>query len=213
VKKPPSPYRVLKLKKSATPAEVEAAYRAAVRAAHPDRGGTAAAFERVRSAYRVLSDPAARAHYDRTGEARPPAPDQAARQALTVLAALFQQVVVALAKAGRKPAQEDLAAHLRDAVKQSRQGLGDQRRNLESVARVLADAAGRFETAGEANALDDLTRAHLAEVRGRLDGLAADEAAHEKALELLAAYTFRHAARPGRGVTFGAATTTFAWEA
>jgi hypothetical protein len=55
--------------------------------------------------------------------------------------------------------------------------------------------------------------ATAAEVRGRIDGLAADEAAHAKALELLAAYTFRHAARAGRGVTFGAATTMFAWEA
>jgi hypothetical protein len=48
-------YRILGLSNEATLAEAKAAYRRAVADAHPDRGGTAAEFIRVRAAYEILS--------------------------------------------------------------------------------------------------------------------------------------------------------------
>jgi Ca-activated chloride channel family protein len=64
-------YAVLELDPLATPREVRQAYRRLVRRVHPDAGnapGTSEAFQRVQEAYEVLSDPDARAAYDRLRE-------------------------------------------------------------------------------------------------------------------------------------------------
>ena len=47
-------YHVLGLAADATPAEVKAAYRRRVTEAHPDQGGSAAEFIKVRAAYEIL---------------------------------------------------------------------------------------------------------------------------------------------------------------
>ena len=48
-------YQVLGLSRNATAAQVKAAYRSLVADAHPDRGGKAAEFIRIRAAYEILS--------------------------------------------------------------------------------------------------------------------------------------------------------------
>lgn len=58
-------YDVLGVTADVTATELKAAWRKAVRAAHPDTGGTAAEFQAVQDAYACLSDPVARAAYDR----------------------------------------------------------------------------------------------------------------------------------------------------
>ncbi|SHH02815.1 ferredoxin Fer [Halobaculum gomorrense] len=64
-----SPYDVLGLDADADDAEVEQAYRRRVKEAHPDRGGSAEEFQRVREAYEVVV----------SGRAAPPTaePDEA----------------------------------------------------------------------------------------------------------------------------------------
>jgi len=59
-------YEVLGVDRSAAPEVIRAAYRAQVRSKHPDVGGDVDAFRQLVSAYEVLSDPSARAAYDRT---------------------------------------------------------------------------------------------------------------------------------------------------
>jgi DnaJ domain len=48
-------YKVLGLRRDATPAQVKGAYRRLVSEAHPDRGGEAAEFIKIRAAYEILS--------------------------------------------------------------------------------------------------------------------------------------------------------------
>jgi curved DNA-binding protein CbpA len=61
-------YKVLKVKRTASAAELKSAYRKLARQRHPDvNGGTAAAareFALISLAYRTLSDPQERAHHD-----------------------------------------------------------------------------------------------------------------------------------------------------
>ncbi|HMA46699.1 MAG TPA: DnaJ domain-containing protein, partial [Frankiaceae bacterium] len=84
-----SPYDVLGVPTTASTTEVKAAYRRAVRRAHPDAGGSAELFRRVEAAYDVLGDPRRRREYDRrrqddrreaaapVGRAPAPAPPEA----------------------------------------------------------------------------------------------------------------------------------------
>jgi hypothetical protein len=67
---PDDPYLVLGVGRSADAAEIRTAYRALIRAAHPDAGGDQELAARVNVAYRVLSDPDARLVWD---AAHPPA--------------------------------------------------------------------------------------------------------------------------------------------
>jgi DnaJ-class molecular chaperone len=61
-------YDILKVKKTASAAEIKSAYRKLARASHPDlKGGTETAareFALISLAYRTLSDPQERAYYD-----------------------------------------------------------------------------------------------------------------------------------------------------
>ncbi|EHR52186.1 DnaJ-class molecular chaperone with C-terminal Zn finger domain [Saccharomonospora marina XMU15] len=63
---PGNPYDVLGVSRTATAAELAAAYRRLVRAVHPDNsGGDPDRLTTVVNAYRLLRDPQQRAHYDR----------------------------------------------------------------------------------------------------------------------------------------------------
>ncbi|QCD78097.1 chaperone protein dnaJ 11, chloroplastic-like [Vigna unguiculata] len=74
----PSLYEVLRIERHASPTEIKSAYRSLAKRYHPDavvrhsaenvRTGEAADgnFIQIRSAYETLSDPSARAMYDRT---------------------------------------------------------------------------------------------------------------------------------------------------
>ena len=72
---PRNHYGVLGLDRGASPAEVKAAYRRLARQHHPDanQGDLAAEaeFKAVAAAYKVLSDPEGRRHYDRFGHEGP----------------------------------------------------------------------------------------------------------------------------------------------
>ncbi len=58
-------YDMVGVDADASAREIRAAYRHAARDAHPDLGGSDAAFRQVSAAYEVLRDPDRRARYDR----------------------------------------------------------------------------------------------------------------------------------------------------
>lgn len=58
-------YRTLAISPTATQEEIKTSYRRLARQNHPDRGGSARAFQTLASAYAILSDPEQRLAYDR----------------------------------------------------------------------------------------------------------------------------------------------------
>lgn len=61
-------YETLGVARDASPAQVKAAFRRKAKSSHPDAGGDADAFQRLKDAYDVLADEENRRHYDQTGE-------------------------------------------------------------------------------------------------------------------------------------------------
>eukprot|EP01050_Picozoa_sp_SAG11_P017733 SAG11_NODE_2588_length_3192_cov_8.847721_3_plen_211_part_00 len=71
-------YKVLRLSADASDTEIKKAFRRLARKHHPDKGGDAAAFQRLSRAHEVLSDPALREVYDAHGLAGLEATEQGA---------------------------------------------------------------------------------------------------------------------------------------
>ncbi|XP_042472152.1 chaperone protein dnaJ 11, chloroplastic-like [Zingiber officinale] len=71
---PTNLYQVLRVTETATAREIKTAYRSMAKRSHPDAspqvGGGAADFIEIRRAYETLSNPAARAQYDRSAAER-----------------------------------------------------------------------------------------------------------------------------------------------
>lgn len=63
------PYAELRVKRTATRADIHAAYKRRAKATHPDKGGDEAEFHRVKLAYDILKDQGRREKYDATGDA------------------------------------------------------------------------------------------------------------------------------------------------
>ena len=65
-------YKILEIKKNATPAEIKKAYRKLSMQYHPDKNPdddeAKGKFQDVAAAYEALSDPESRRKYDRSGE-------------------------------------------------------------------------------------------------------------------------------------------------
>jgi curved DNA-binding protein CbpA len=95
-----NPYHILGVPREASDAEIRLAFRLKARTEHPDAGGSPDAFQRLKAAYDILSDPQRRQHYDRTGATGPTAPDQHAARIRDIIAAGLDQ---ALFKSGSDP--------------------------------------------------------------------------------------------------------------
>ena len=81
-----SPYDILGVATTASPAEIRSAYRRLAKKSHPDvnpgKADAAAAFGAISSANALLSDPEKRARFDRGALAEEIAPKAAAASAL-----------------------------------------------------------------------------------------------------------------------------------
>jgi curved DNA-binding protein CbpA len=110
------PYAALDVPRNADAPVIRRAYRKAAKKAHPDAGGTAARFAAISRALSVLTDPARRAHYDRTGEAEDKPVDNRAASIAMMLSAALGAVLQGYDQRGRpyetNNIAEDIAAHL-----------------------------------------------------------------------------------------------------
>jgi curved DNA-binding protein CbpA len=86
-------YQELGVSKDCSFEEIKQQFRILARIHHPDMGGDEETFKRIKFAYEVLSDPARRAEYDKTGiSARPPDVSQEAKETLCqILLTAIQQ--------------------------------------------------------------------------------------------------------------------------
>lgn len=127
---PMSLYEDLGVPRDADPAAIKRAYRKRARDTHPDVGGDRKAFERVSRANLILSDPARRAKYDRTGEADD-SPDNTESRALSALVGFFAAVVEQHLQGAPDPFFLDLIKAARESFTEMLKNHEKQQKRLE----------------------------------------------------------------------------------
>ena len=125
-----NPYEVLGVGQAANDGEIKGAFRRRARAAHPDHGGTDQEFARVKQAHLVLSDPARRAKFDKTGKVEDVNPDFQEQAALNEITAAISHVLM----------QEQEVADVKDAAMRL---LNQKRQQLEAQAAPIKRALDR----------------------------------------------------------------------
>lgn len=137
-------YRVLNVPRSASPEEIRSAFRASARRAHPDRGGSALAFQEVKDAYWVLSDAERRARYDQTGQAQRQLPDNRHAQAMAVIASALQSCMISVVERSLSATSVDVLSTATRAAEKEKEQCDRLLRMLADLKKASRAAAGRF---------------------------------------------------------------------
>lgn len=87
------PYATLGVDRDASPEDIKSAFRAKAKETHPDAGGDAKDFEKVKLANIVLVDPARRAKYDNTGTIDEDTPENPLAQSVSIIMRFIDQVI------------------------------------------------------------------------------------------------------------------------
>jgi curved DNA-binding protein CbpA len=103
------PYAILGVERSATEEQIRKAYRDQAKQCHPDVGGSEERFEAIAQAVQILSDPDARAHYDRTGEMKGKTIDNGDNAAIGRIASALASI---LEQSKHEPVNTDVVATL-----------------------------------------------------------------------------------------------------
>ncbi len=202
------PYATLGLQRSATQAQVKKAFRNASKRAHPDHGGKADEFHKVKRAHLVLSDPAARARFDATGEMPSEAATNPDQPALTIIAGMIGGLIDQI---DEDIFTADLVAVMRHHLQQ---GVAAHEKNIAGLEKRIARAErlkGRFSTKGDQpNLIESVIAARLVEYSRAIDANRLGAVHGKRAVEILADYVFR-ADLVVQGFTFDTASSIGGW--
>lgn len=145
------PYADLGVSRAATPEEIRAAYRALSRRVHPDAGGGVEEWLRVRQAFEVLSDPARRDQYDRTGTVDGGGTDNSAAELLGILSNCLSAVLTTAGSRGARLEALDLAQEMREALATEVRAVRGQMDSATEAAEGQRALAERFTVRGRPN--------------------------------------------------------------
>jgi curved DNA-binding protein CbpA len=187
-------YGLLGILPNSSVEEIRAAYRKLAKSAHPDIvGGSTEAFETLKTAQDVLTDPERRARYDATGEIVPSKADNAFAEIMTIVSGAFDVACQNALKAGRKVTEIDLLDEMRQALQARRAELANQIKESAEAKHFLEPLLGRFSNMliGEENHLEAVIRAKLVQADEIAARMKADIERIGRAKELLLTYSYR----------------------
>lgn len=170
-------YEELGIKKDATLKQVKAAYRKAVKEHHPDKGGDAEKFNRVQLAFEVLSSPARRTRYDRTGRT------DEIKVTPQAVQSMVSQTVAAIVNAQRPdgstddPTWDNIRQKVLQTIRDGRRGLHISLSGVTKKVNRLDKLAKRFKSKTDADPVGDA----FAELR---EGLTREKHQLDDAIEM-----------------------------
>jgi len=188
------PYAVLGLERTATPAEIRAAYRRLSKEKHPDAGGSAEAFAEIGLAHNILMDESRRATFDREGKVTEDKPDNARAGAIQLIDAFIGGVVAAYATnfdPYLDPRRRDLVAEFRQQMNEQISAQTAEIFQTEKAIKFVIDFKGRFSGKDPANPIERSLERQIAKARSVLDSMKEQIEHRRRALEIIDGYTFR----------------------
>ena len=185
-----NPYAALGVPKDASTADVRRAYRKRSKSVHPDVGGSSAAFQAVNRALLVLSDPEARAHYDKTGEVKDKAPDNADQVAWGVIAGMLAAILQEDADPMRVDVVAAMARHLDKEITTGQTHLRKHQESLARAKKMQSRFRRKKKAKRGANMLESICGYQQGELKRKIEGVEAKLAPLKRAKTLLTDYEF-----------------------
>lgn len=171
-----NPYHTLGVEPTASPEEIKAAYRRKAKQHHPDKGGEG--FEQIGKAYALLTDPAARTHYDRTGES-----EKGRLSPISLLTALFSEAI-------QQDVTQNIVNVVRTALHQGAEKLRKAQRGKKAELSRMEKLTGRVKTKpGTPNIVDLIIDERIALLHRDLAVIESEIALGAAALAILDDYT------------------------
>ena len=186
-----SPYKILKIKKTATVEEITKAFRSQSMRHHPDRGGNAEEFQRVRKAYAQLSDPHVKKVGDETGRWDDMTPNNAQVQIIGLLSSVFVGVMSGLLQNNRNPTHENIVSLMKDRLKRDTQTVKDQNQKAAEIIAHLKKIQGRFSTTQEVNVMEQIVAGQIAGQETQLNNNDVLLKTYTEGITFLEAYGFK----------------------
>ena len=179
-----NPYESLGVGKDATSEQIKSAYRRKAKKTHPDKGGNTAEFQEVSKAYALLSDPAKRDYYDRTGTEE----KSNDNVILQELAALFLNIIDNVPDV----TIVNITAEMEKAIKYGIAQRHSMKAQATSDIKKRETALGRVSHGDKPdNVLADILKSDIAQRKQKMSQLDADIERGNKLLEVLSEYQYR----------------------
>lgn len=185
-----NPYDELGVEPSATPDQINAAYRRRAKAEHPDAGGDPTRFAALGCAVAILRDPQRRAEYDRTGSTEEPQGNSVQQGAAQLLCQAFQAAIDGVKQAGADLATIDIIEQVRVVLRANQNSLEGNRRNSLDEKRGTERNLARLKRKGGdgPDILGAMLRDKLAAITNGLGQMDHMEAVIKAAMEMAAGY-------------------------
>lgn len=211
-----NPYKVLGVAENATTEEIKKAHRRLVKDHHPDMGGDAVDFGKIQLAYEVLSNPALREFYDKTGTMPNRGSTNLDSQAYSMFFQIFMGVVNSCAQQGQNFEQMNLVEMVSNQItimihKDITQGITNAEASIKTFQRVI----GRFKSKkeGEEPFTSPIFRQAIQTNMDHIAKLKEQRLVAERVLVLLSEVDFETAVAQTITFTIGGSSTygSFTW--
>lgn len=141
------PYKVLKVRKNATAAQIEKAFRKRCMETHTDRGGDAEEFAKVQRAAAVLRDPERRRKYDETGVIdEDPVPNNEESEAFQIIMETFDSVLNQALMSEYDLTEVDIIHSMALKIEGRNTSAKEKQRRAKHVIKSLGKTKGRFSS-------------------------------------------------------------------
>ncbi len=178
-------YSILGVARDADIRTIRRAFRKKVRSTHPDGGGSVEAFNELKAAYDILSDPIRRRRYDEVGDLGDPAADPNRAKIIEILSFGLDQALLRLSKLPYIQGDSNLIRMTMNVLTEKRLELKTQKSNFLRALEATRLLEGRFHIADGENLMDTVVARRLAACQTHIDLLTDQAKLFDEALAIL----------------------------
>lgn len=192
------PYEILGVGKNATPEEINSAFKEKAKQAHPDQGGSADKFTRVKEASLILLDPKKRSRFDKDGFIGTDKVDNDVSIAMQRIVSFFISSIDATLDAVNRLdlSQLDLVQGAQIYFSQQ----SDQHKmnvlRIEGQIKQYEKAISRLKTKRKNDVIRGMLNNHMLELKQKIEGSNEDIRVCAEAKKILMDYSFEEPQSP-----------------